>query len=237
MLFSRSIAAAALPLVSSVIAQSTYGQQNASATLPIIDLGYELHQASVHNTTGYYFNNIRYAAPPTGENRFRAPQAPVTNRSVVQTGSPDRICPQAEPAWLLTALEYIPLYLAGQTVFNASSFNTSSAASSGLPVQDPRTTEDCLFLDVVVPEGIFAKAGKGYGAPVLVWIYGGGYTVGSKSDGYNPAGLLARSEGDNAEGVIYVSLNYRLGLWPLVATRRLVSDVGCTCGRGDVHGF
>jgi carboxylesterase type B len=31
-------------------------------------------------------------------------------------------------------------------------------------------------LDVFVPEDILAKAGKGFGAPVLVWIYGGGYT-------------------------------------------------------------
>jgi len=168
-----ALAALTLTLLSRATAQSGYGSQNSStssAALPIVDLGYELHQASLYNSTGgfYNFSNIRYAAPPTGENRFRAPVLPATNRTAVQTGLPARICPQAEPAWLLIAEAYIPLYLAGQTVFNASSFNLSSASSGGLPVQDPRTTEDCLFLDVVVPEAIFNNAGKGYGAPVLV---------------------------------------------------------------------
>lgn len=32
--------------------------------------------------------------------------------------------------------------------------------------------EDCLFLDVMVPEAIFENAGQGPGSPVLVWIYG-----------------------------------------------------------------
>lgn len=64
---------------------------------------------------------------------------------------------------------------------------------------------------MLVPRKIFDNAGSGKGAPVLVWIYGGGYTAGSKSDSGNPAGLLARSGGKSGAGVIYVSLNYRLG--------------------------
>jgi carboxylesterase type B len=48
-------------------------------------------------------------------------------------------------------------------------------------------------------------------APVLVYIHGGGYTVGSKD--INPAGLIARSQLDNDKGVIFVAINYRLGLY------------------------
>ena len=94
----------------------------------------------------------------------------------------------------------MPLYLAGQTEFNESSFNTSTGG--GLPPVDPRTTEDCLFLDVVVPKTIYDSAGSDQGAPVMVWIYGGGYTFGSKSSSGNPAGLIARSESDTSTGVI-----------------------------------
>ncbi|KAK5113500.1 hypothetical protein LTR62_003369 [Meristemomyces frigidus] len=202
-----------------VAAQGSYGSSSnsssSSGSLPIVDLGYELHQAALYNSTGgfYNFSNIRYAAPPLGENRFTVPKAPAVNRSSVQTGSQGRICPQANPAWLLIAGAYIPQYLAGKTNFTEAEFAnlTSSASSGGLPAQDPRTTEDCLFLDVVVPEQIFNSRDSGYGAPVLVWIYGGGYTAGSKSDSGNPAGLLARSENNNSTGVIYVSMNYRLG--------------------------
>ena len=71
------------------------------AALPIVDLGYELYRASEFNPTGqfYNFSNIRYAAAPIGDLRFRAPELPTVNRSKVQSGLPDRICPQATPAW------------------------------------------------------------------------------------------------------------------------------------------
>lgn len=81
--------------------------------------------------------------------------------------------------------------------------------STPLPPQSPLVSEDCLFLDVFVPEDILSKADKGYGAPVLVWIYGGGYTGGNKYE--NPAGLLASSNSSSNGDVIYVSFNYRLG--------------------------
>ena len=84
-----------------------------------------------------------------------------------------------------------------------ASSNSSAASSTG-----PAQSEDCLFLDVVVPEGIFNSNEQ---HPVLVWIYGGGYTAGSKSGSGNPAGLLERSQMDNSSGVIYVAMNYRLG--------------------------
>jgi hypothetical protein len=47
----------------------------------------------------------------------------------------------------------------------------------------------------------------------MVWIYGGGFTGGSKAGSGNPAGLIARSQDDGQEGVIYVALNYRLGMF------------------------
>lgn len=51
------------------------------------------------------------------------------------------------------------------------------------------------------------------GAPVLVWIYGGGFTAGSKDGSGNPASLLARARDDGEKGIIFVALNYRLGLY------------------------
>lgn len=41
----------------------------------------------------------------------------------------------------------------------------------------------------------------------MVWIYGGGFTF--TDNNYNPAGLIARSK-ENSDGVIYVSINYRV---------------------------
>jgi acetylcholinesterase len=82
-------------------------------------------------------------------------------------------------------------------------------ASSPVPPRDPRESEDCLLLDVFVPEDVLSQAGEGYGAPVLVWVHGGGYTAGNKN--YNPAGLLAASGNATNGDVIYVALQYRMG--------------------------
>ena len=44
-------------------------------------------------------------------------------------------------------------------------------------------------------------------------IYGGGYVASDKSSSGNPASLIARSLEDDNEGVVYVAMNYRLGLF------------------------
>jgi carboxylesterase type B len=48
----------------------------------------------------------------------------------------------------------------------------------------------------------------------MVWIHGGGYTLGSKTL-YSPsaAGLLRESQSNGKAGMIWVALNYRLGLF------------------------
>lgn len=56
-------------------------------------------------------------------------------------------------------------------------------------------------------------------AAVMVWIYGGGFTGGSKTGSGNPAGLIARSQDDGQDGIIYVAMNYRLGLFVSVLCR------------------
>lgn len=60
--------------------------------------------------------------------------------------------------------------------------------------------EDCLYLNVWGP----AKA-AGAKLPVLVWIHGGGYTVGAASQPLYDGEALAR------RGAVVVSMNYRLG--------------------------
>ncbi|RFU25191.1 hypothetical protein B7463_g11146, partial [Scytalidium lignicola] len=176
--------------------------------LPTVDLGYATHQATI-NTTGQYYNfsNIRYAEPPLGNLRFRAPVAPITRNRTINTGQESTICPQANPAWLLIAEQY----LSGVPVATLLNESNSPASSAQIPPPAPGTSEDCLFLDVFVPEDVFNKPHAE--APVLVWIYGGGYTGGSKTASGSPAGLIAQSQSDGSPGVIFVAMNYRLGLF------------------------
>lgn len=60
--------------------------------------------------------------------------------------------------------------------------------------------EDCLYLNVYTPSS--DRRGKAV-LPVFVWIHGGGFTQGAGRD-YEPTKLMA-------EGVVVVTINYRLG--------------------------
>ncbi|KAH8759431.1 acetylcholinesterase precursor [Diaporthe sp. PMI_573] len=158
---------------------------------PVVDLDYALHAPQVTTSPDerkyYNFSNIRYAAPPVGPLRFQLPQDPVNNRSAgVQDGTYGKICPQSYTPW------QNPKFV--------------TAAPGELE------SEDCLFLDVVVPESVWDQRCNS-SRPVMVWIHGGGFQIGAKWGGpmTNPLGLQDRSFDEDGEGVIWVGLNYRLG--------------------------
>ncbi|KAI0886712.1 alpha/beta-hydrolase [Annulohypoxylon maeteangense] len=182
-----------------------------NSSLPVVDLGYECHQAiSLNETGGYYnFSNIRYAEPPIGNLRFRAPvEPPSQDKCVITDGSIGRVCPKSSGNWTIIASQFAKSYLAGLP-FNYDLAESLLSDSPAAVSSDPRTTEDCLFLDVIAPRSAFA--GNGPGLPVLIWVYGGGYSSGEKTGNgkFNPAGLLAASSSDS--GFVFVAINYRLG--------------------------
>ena len=182
------------------------------------------YQKSYNGMTYYNFSNIRYAAAPTGSNRFKPPLNPPVNRDV-QTGLQEVICPQANPGWVAIA----GAVLSGQ---NITGTGVPPFSASDIPPVDPRTTEDCLFLDVVVPTAVYEN--KTGGAPVVVWIHSGGYVMGYKDQFGHGVGLVTRSQQDGSQGIIFVAINYRLGLFvrstnPFLFTRQLMCILGLAC--------
>lgn len=94
--------------------------------------------------------------------------------STVIDGAGRRICPQAMPKWFMTTQIYSNAftngtadtfdYVAADAAINAQFPNGTGsqlAAEAG-------TSEDCLFLDVTVPQAIFDNQ-EVQKAPVLVW--------------------------------------------------------------------
>jgi para-nitrobenzyl esterase len=81
---------------------------------------------------------------------------------------------------------------------------------------DPvETSEDCLYLNVWTP----AKSPNDR-LPVMVWIYGGGFTIGATSMAqYNGANLAKK-------GVLMVSVAYRLGAFGFMAHPALTAEQG-----------
>ncbi|KAI0532773.1 carboxylesterase family protein [Xylaria digitata] len=199
--------------------------------LPVVDLGYERHRAISVNETGSYYNftNIRYGQAPVGDLRWAEPKAPLksSNRSshdvaIVDGTEQGGNCAADFPCWFQIQTGYVEAYLAGELFdFNGTydKLYGDGACSQPPPLdkRPPGETEDCLFLDVFVPTTIFDRKGNSSssGAPVLVYIFGGGYSGGSKSNFGNfngsPAGLIDSSRVTDPDGLIYVAVNYRLG--------------------------
>jgi len=79
--------------------------------------------------------------------------------------------------------------------------------------RDPGPSEDCLTLNIWTP----AKD-KSAKLPVMVWIYGGGYQGGSTSEARQDGAVLATN------GVIVVTMNYRLGIFGFFAHAALTAE-------------
>ncbi|QKD48700.2 Alpha/Beta hydrolase protein [Fusarium oxysporum Fo47] len=215
-------------------------------TLPIVDLGYEQHRASfldvgyisfideisdlalthTYTTSNQYnFSKIRYGQAPIGDLCFKAPLSPKGRNPKLQLGEVGRICPEAFPHWFRISEEFAANFSAGTgATFNltAAEIGAKQHFDSTALKPDPRITEDCLFLDVVTPKAAFDNAQKygrnsSLGAPVVIWIHGGGYVGGCKNHlgGVNlptiPTTLIKSSQVADKQGIVFVSINYRLG--------------------------
>ncbi|KAF2157482.1 alpha/beta-hydrolase, partial [Myriangium duriaei CBS 260.36] len=146
---------------------------------PVVDLGYAKFKGKVDSTWGtttYY--GLRYASPPTGQWRFRAPQpiesSTYYNKStVVDATTQSYQCIQGVPGFQIT--------------------------SSTQPVQPGH--EDCLLVDVVVPTKPASSS-----LPIMVQIHGGGYATGN-SELHPGNALVQQSQGSIIYVTIQYRLN------------------------------
>ncbi len=86
---------------------------------------------------------------------------------------------------------------------------------SDMIFRDAGPSEDCLYLNLWIPE-VHTQSPL----PVMVWIYGGGFTAGSSSEPRQDGGNLSK------KGVLVVSMNYRLGIFGFFAHPDLARESG-----------
>ncbi len=140
------------------------------------------------------WKGVRYAAPPVGGLRFRAPQPPERWTEVADAGRYGFVCPQPP-------VPNFPLEL-------------------GAP-----ENEDCLFLNIWAPAGTEPGDDK----PVMVWVHGGAYVLGSSSQPLYDGRRLATG-GD----VVVVSLNYRIGVFGFLDLSEVSDRFDSNIGLRDV---
>lgn len=100
-----------------------------------------------------------------------------------------------------------------------------------LPWTSPITnvSENCLSLRIARSSG----TGSSAKLPVLVYIHGGGDALGSASDIlYTPDGLVMQAK-SNGQPVIYVGINYRLGIFGYAANKALKAAKQANAGLRD----
>ncbi|KAL1861430.1 hypothetical protein VTK73DRAFT_7112 [Phialemonium thermophilum] len=137
--------------------------------------------------------------------------------------------PFAEPPLGNLRLRHpVPYRSAWDGVRDATSRSVSCAGYAGFD-QGLALGEDCLTVDIVRPAG----AAAGDGLPVLVWIYGGGFTAGGSADPRYNTSYLVNASVEMGKPIIAVSLNYRVGGWGFLASRETVSAGASNIGLFD----
>ena len=143
------------------------------------------------------------------------------------------------PTWLGIGSQFVEAYIKHEP-FDFASVNASIYADldgSEPLLPDPRTTEDCLFLDVMVPKKTYDSSARNRkstgGAPVLVWIHGGGFSYGDKTSYGNPAGLIRASGLTGYDEITVVALNYRVRYGP----HQNISGSHVKCSLGLLDGW
>ncbi|KIP05209.1 hypothetical protein PHLGIDRAFT_74623 [Phlebiopsis gigantea 11061_1 CR5-6] len=150
------------------------------------------------------FLGIPFAHPPTGDLRFRLPVA-----NDPYTGTHD-----ATAFGLSCSQQGVSLSIPSSIVSNITDFLVNTVIDVVVP-----SGEDCLTLNVWTPAGVAA----GTKLPVVVWIFGGGFEIGSTST-YDGGVIVSRSV-DLGKPVVYVSMNYRISALGFLASQE-VKDAG-----------
>jgi para-nitrobenzyl esterase len=135
------------------------------------------------------FRGVRYGASTGGKNRFMPPKKPDPWSGIHDATAYGSRAAQTNPA---------TRGVAGPE----SEMTQILAGSDGFRVAPPES-EDCLFLNVWTP-----GLGTARKRPVMVWLHGGGFSMGASSDLlYDGTNLAQRGD------VVMVGINHRLNVF------------------------
>ncbi|TFA97840.1 putative secreted lipase [Trichoderma ghanense] len=208
-----AVTAGLLPLVAAVPAPSVEARDKAAIASVTISSG------TIIGTSGETvdtFNGIPYADAPIGDLRFRPPVKLSRDLGTFDATGKALSCPQG-PIISLTGLSNVADALAAGAIANDTSGEDEA----------PKSSEDCLTINVQRPKGVQAGAGL----PVLFWIFGGGFLAGSTS-GFDATQLIETGLLHN-QPFIFVAVNYRVAAWGFMPGKEILAEGSGNAGLLD----
>ncbi|KAF4617643.1 hypothetical protein D9613_005858 [Agrocybe pediades] len=185
-------------LLAGLVASYAYAAPSALSG-PTVKLGDATFVGANLGTT-QRFLGIPFAQPPVGNLRFRLPQ-PITYTN----GTYD-----ATDYGLSCGQQSVDLPIVTGLVAEAADFLVDTIFGKVFPDQ-----EDCLTINIVKPKSATSKSKL----PVVVWIFGGGFELGSTSM-YDGGLIVGRSQAIG-QPVVYVSMNYRLNGFGFLSSKEV----------------
>ncbi|MEO1323598.1 MAG: carboxylesterase family protein [Pseudomonadota bacterium] len=159
-----------------------------------------------NNSDILQINGIPFAGDTGGENRWRPPTPAPSWEGVRDGRAFGAECMQNRAG----SGEFLNDLLNGMGLNAVQRHLATVALQSGPP---PEESEDCLFLNVRT-----ANIGGADLQPVMVWIHGGSHQSGAGSQSIYQANQLVEN------GVVLVTINYRLGPFGYLAHPALSAD-------------
>lgn len=199
-----------LCLISSALLLAACGGK-AAAPSPVVSTPQGAIQGELTDLGFANFKGVPFAAPPVGDLRWRAPAPAPTWTDTRQATKFSPMCMQVTASGTDSFFDRI---IEGSGLSAWKEFLIKRVAA-GLPVSP--VSEDCLYLNVRTP-ALSADGIPTAQLPVMVWIHGGGHQFGS--------GDFTYYQGDSlpAQGVVLVTINYRLGAFGYLAHPALSAD-------------
>ncbi len=175
---------------------------NLDPSVPVEVTGGQITGALSDDGSVAIYKGIPFAAPPVGDLRWKAPQ-PVESWEGVKE------CTEFGP------VEYQPFKdVSNEELLQSQPWMQPYTKDFLVNEEEHVADEDCLYLNVWAPAGETEEK-----KPVIVYVHGGGFGEGSGAIKAYTGEEITRNE-----GVVYVSINYRFGIFGFLTTPELDAE-------------
>ncbi|KAI0644305.1 carotenoid ester lipase [Trametes meyenii] len=149
------------------------------------------------------FLGIPFAQPPVGNLRLQLPQPVGRHHGIINATTFGNQCIQQSLPVVTLPKSFPP---------EIAPFVNGMPAPADIP-----QSEDCLNLNIIVPAG----TRRGDKLPIAVWLFGGGFQIGSNA--VRPGAVVVNRSLELGQPIIFIAVNYRLSAFGFLGGREIAN--------------